>query len=146
MCKRFLNPEFMLLSYNIIDNPLMDNSIGSIIKARLKELKHTQSWLAEQCGVSDNAVAKWIRTSKVSRDSIKKIAKVLNMPADKLLGGKFDTINNELERQLIMFFRGVKPDHQDDLLTMANNLYNIDNPNDLTANPTNGKKKKEVIN
>ena len=133
-----------MLSKNVVlDNQPMDNSIGNLIKSRLKEIKQTQSWLAETCAVSDNAVAKWIKTGKVARKNISKISAALNVPADTLLGNQIETINNELERQIIFFFRNVKPDHQDDLLSFANNLYNIDNPNDRTANPSNGKTKKE---
>jgi hypothetical protein len=48
----------------------MDNPVGKLIKTRLKELKKTQGWLAEECGVSNVAVTKWIKSGKVSRENI----------------------------------------------------------------------------
>jgi hypothetical protein len=54
---------------------------------------------------------------------------------DKLLGGGTLMVENELERQLLMFFRGMSHDHQDDVLNIANNLYSIDSPLNKHANP-----------
>lgn len=44
-------------------------------------------------------------------------------------------IDNELERQLLMFFREMTEDHRDDLLAFASNLHNIDSPNNVQSNP-----------
>ncbi len=113
----------------------MSNEVGTYIKSRLKELKKTQTWLAEKCEVSDNAVTKWIRTGKISRSNAILIAKHLETTIDKLLGNNVLTVENELERQLLMFYRGMTTDHQDDVLTFCNNLYNIDKPDDRVSNP-----------
>lgn len=76
-----------------------------------------------------------------------KLEKKLKVSASYLLtitDNKQPDIENELERQLIMFFRTISEENRDDLINYANYLYNKDHPNDLTANPTNGKKKKEA--
>ena len=46
----------------------MKPELGEYIKARKKVLKITQDWIAEQIGVSSNAVSKWVKTGKISRD------------------------------------------------------------------------------
>ncbi|MDE2441083.1 MAG: helix-turn-helix domain-containing protein [Betaproteobacteria bacterium] len=45
----------------------------------------TQAWLAEQVGVSDNAVSKWIRTGQISRENIPKVARLTGLYPDELL-------------------------------------------------------------
>jgi len=113
----------------------MENDIGKFIKSRLKELKKTQGWLAEKVDVSNVAVTKWIKSGQISRENVMAVANALHVPADMLLGGKDITIQNEFERQLILFFRGMSLDHKDDLLSIANNLYNLDVPNNKLSNP-----------
>jgi hypothetical protein len=49
----------------------------------------------------------------------------------------------EFKRQLNLFFDGMSAEHKEAIVLIANKLYDIDRPNDLTANPTNGKTKKE---
>lgn len=58
--------------------------LADAIKSRLNELHRNQSWLAEQVGVSDNAVSKWMRTGKISRDSAIKVASALQMTVDAI--------------------------------------------------------------
>ena len=113
----------------------MENSIGKYIKARLKELKKTQGWLAEKVGVSNVAVTKWIKYGTLSRENAVIAAEVLMCSIDKLLGGDTLNVENEFERQLLMFFRGMNEDHKDDILNIANNLYNLDIPDDKLSNP-----------
>lgn len=113
----------------------MENSIGKYIKTRLKELKKTQGWLAEKVGVSNVAVTKWIKYGTVSRENAVIAAEALQCSIDKLLGGDTLNVENEFERQLLMFFRGMNPDHKDDVLNIANNLYNLDMPHDKLSNP-----------
>jgi plasmid maintenance system antidote protein VapI len=64
------------------------NEIGKIIKTRLRELDETQEWLAEQVGVSKNAVSKWIKDGKISRENAIKVSQVLKLSADRLLMGQ----------------------------------------------------------
>lgn len=64
----------------------MTHPVGKIIKDRLKSLKKTQGWLAEQANVSDTAVSKWIATGKISRESAKDVSRILGISIDELLG------------------------------------------------------------
>lgn len=60
--------------------------LGKIITRELARLGQTQSWLAEECEVSDNAVSKWIKTGKISRVNAGKVAAALGISMDQLLG------------------------------------------------------------
>ena len=64
------------------------NEIGKIIKVRLGELDETQEWLAERVGVSKNAVSKWIKSGKISRENAIKVSQVLKVSSDRLLMGQ----------------------------------------------------------
>lgn len=68
--------------------PAMNSSLGKIIKSRLTDLRRTQEWLADECGVSKNAVSKWIRDGKISRKNAIAAAKALDLTADQLLLGQ----------------------------------------------------------
>jgi len=59
--------------------------LGKTITSRLKSLDQTQAWLAEQVGVSENAVSKWILTGKISRKNSIKAAEVMGMSVTQLL-------------------------------------------------------------
>ncbi|OWW18427.1 helix-turn-helix transcriptional regulator [Noviherbaspirillum denitrificans] len=74
------------------DNHLMAHPLGIIIKDRLKSLKKTQGWLAEQANVSDTAVSKWIATGKISRESAKDVSQILGISLDVLLGVSEDAL------------------------------------------------------
>ena len=68
--------------------PAMTSPLGKIIKARLGELSKTQEWLAERTDVSKNAVSKWIRDGKISRENAVSVARVLELTNDQLLLGQ----------------------------------------------------------
>lgn len=59
--------------------------LGKTIKARLKALGETQAWLAERVGVSENAVSKWVKSGKISRENIKPTADALQISVAQLL-------------------------------------------------------------
>lgn len=73
-------------SKNVFMAKNIENHVGQTIVARLKELGKTQQWLADQVGVSNVSVHKWIHTGKISRDSLGAAALVLNMTMDELMG------------------------------------------------------------
>lgn len=68
-----------------VENAAMENYTGDLIARRLAELDKTQEWLAEKVGVSINAVSKWTRTGKISRDNAKLVAKALEVSVGTLL-------------------------------------------------------------
>lgn len=59
--------------------------LGKVITSRLETLDHTQAWLAERVGVSENAVSKWIITGKISRANSIKVAAALHISLSELL-------------------------------------------------------------
>lgn len=71
-----LNPRF---------HAYVMTALGRTIKSRLKALGKTQAWLAEQVGVSENAVSKWIKTGKNSRENLKRTADALEISVAQLL-------------------------------------------------------------
>lgn len=61
------------------------NTLGQVIKSKLTDLAKTQAWLAEVTGVSNNAVSKWIKTGKISRENAVLASKALGCSIDDLL-------------------------------------------------------------
>lgn len=110
----------------------MDTPLGKLIKSRLKEMKKTQAWFAEQCGVSSPAVTKWIKTEKISLDKAILASKILGIQLDDFVDGKNQ---DEFKRQLIYFFEGMSLKHKDDLLYMAQKFHSDDRPDDRLSNP-----------
>lgn len=80
------NVPFVADQVPVLDNAYMKNPIGMVIMTRLKELKRTQGWLAERCGVSDTAVHKWIHKGQISRENAAVCALALKVSIDQLLG------------------------------------------------------------
>jgi transcriptional regulator with XRE-family HTH domain len=64
----------------------MTEHAGKRIGTRLREMEKTQGWLAELVGVSINAVSKWIKTGRISRENAMAVAPHLRMTLDELLG------------------------------------------------------------
>ena len=63
------NHEFADGHRNLNEYQPMVSELGIYIKARLKFLRKTQMWLAEEMGVSNNAVTKWVKSGKISREN-----------------------------------------------------------------------------
>ena len=60
--------------------------MGTAIRKRLQELGKTQVWLAAELDVSNNAITKWIKTGKISRENSVAASRVLGMSVEELLG------------------------------------------------------------
>lgn len=81
----FINFELVQPEKTTADNQPMENEVGKRIKAALIRLGKTQAWLAEETGVSNNAVSKWVRTGQISRENIPKVARLLDIYPNELL-------------------------------------------------------------
>lgn len=75
----------LLVPLNHRFHPCGMSPLGKTIKAQLKKLGKSQSWLAEQCGVSEQAVSKWIKTGEIARENIKPAADALEISVAQLL-------------------------------------------------------------
>lgn len=64
---------------------MVASDIGKNIKRALKAAGKTQTWLAEQLSVSDNAVSKWIKSGKISRENAMEVAAALKVPIATIL-------------------------------------------------------------
>lgn len=87
------NHGFVQQSVEIVEHETMTTELGDYIKSRLRAIKKTQGWIAEQLDVSDNAVSKWIKTGKISRSNFIKL-----LP---LLGGKPPLLGDFIEGEAI---------------------------------------------
>lgn len=67
---------------------MVTSYIGTVIKNALAKQERTQAWLAEHMGVSDAAVSKWMRTGKIARENIPRLAQALNIKTDDLFQDK----------------------------------------------------------
>lgn len=63
----------------------VESRIGRLISLRLKEVGRTQRWLAEQVGVSDNAVSKWVKSGKVGKEHAIEVSRLLGIELSSLL-------------------------------------------------------------
>jgi hypothetical protein len=64
----------------------MENQIGKNIEWGLRTIRQTQAWLAKQLGVSEKVVARWISNGQISVDHAAKVAALLKIPLEELLG------------------------------------------------------------
>lgn len=80
-----INLELVVLNSQSTDDLKM-TKLGTTIRSRLSELGKTQGWLADEVGVSNNAVTKWIATGKISRANSVATAKALDLSLEALLG------------------------------------------------------------
>lgn len=69
--------------------------------------------------------------------------KKLKLP-DRYFDGMQDHVQNELERQLLMFFREMSEAHRDSLIAIANDYYRLDVPGIGVADPFNKRKKENA--
>lgn len=104
----------------------MENHIGKNIERGLQALQQSQAWLAEQVGVSDKAVARWVSSGQISVDHATKVATLLKIPLEELLGiegtSRPDLVTpsshlkrhticvDDTELQMILSLRGVAGD------------------------------------
>lgn len=64
----------------------MENQIGKNIEWGLRAIRRNQAWLAEQLGVSEKVVARWISHGQISVDHATKVAALLKIQLEELLG------------------------------------------------------------
>ena len=95
--------------------------------------------VARMLGVSRQRLANW-QARDLPPTSYEAVARTLGISVDELLGRPAFPLSL-LERQLVELFRGLTPDHQDDLIAMAQRWHNQAHPATSAANPF-GKKSK----
>lgn len=69
----------------------MATELGKFIHARLADMKKTQTWLAEQMTVSDNAVSKWIKSGKISRTNFFALLDIIGSDGAPFIWEAIDT-------------------------------------------------------
>lgn len=109
-------------------HPLGMSPIGKVILSELKRMDQTQAWLAENAGVSENAVSKWVATGKISRTNVSKVAALLGVSSDQLLNpSESDEMDREwrllpptLKARLLAIVRDIRGDKADKEAAEAN--------------------------
>lgn len=97
----------------------MVSATGNEIKALLRHLGKSQSWLAEAVGVSDAAVTKWIESGKISRANAILVAKALGVSVDHILQGNRQTLGARMAEPIDT----LPPDAQQDVLDFIRYKY-----------------------
>lgn len=87
----------------------MTSKLGIYIKPRLKALKMTQTQLAEDMDVSINAVSKWIKTGKISRENFFSLVKILGSEGAPHLDEILEHSNDDQEKALLAELRNTDP-------------------------------------
>lgn len=80
-----INPASVQANRRLGEHERMVSTIGKAIKDALSAKGATQGWLAERIGVSDNAVSKWIRDGRISRENLALVVQVLDMDGGQVL-------------------------------------------------------------
>jgi transcriptional regulator with XRE-family HTH domain len=91
-----VNLGFVVGPRNSADHQQMVEHAGTRLKAALRSAGRTQAWLAEELGLSNNAVSKWIRTGEISRENAIRAADKLGISVGELLtGASFEVLPSE---------------------------------------------------
>jgi hypothetical protein len=95
-----------------------------------------KSQFAARIGASPQVINNWL-TRDIPASEYVRVADALLWGVDMLLGrvDAADFCQNDLERQLLKFYRGINAEKQDDLIAMASRWYSAANPNDKANNP-----------
>jgi transcriptional regulator with XRE-family HTH domain len=72
----------------MVDKADDSRGLAERLREALKQSNKTQAKLAEEVGVSEQAVGKWLRTGQVSRNRIPAVARSLNASVEWILDGK----------------------------------------------------------
>lgn len=62
------------------------NIVGPVIDRRLRELGHSQQWLAQQLGLSPVSIHNWIKLGTIRKENIGPCAVALGITVNQLLG------------------------------------------------------------
>lgn len=146
----------------ISDNFVM--ALGDRLKAARKSAGMTQQQLAKAAGVSQGLISDLEKNAYPSSVHVPKMASILKVDALYLSDGvmpshevKQETKEyvvkpgtvvagikiNSMEENLLKHYSKLSGSSQRAIDLMVNHLYSLEYPNDFSANPTNGKKKKE---
>jgi len=76
--------------------PMVASAFAARITQRLAQLGKSQTWLAERCDVSPQAVTKWLVSGKISRSNLVKAADALGVSAHWLATGALVTTTGDM--------------------------------------------------
>ena len=140
-------------------------ALGDRLKAARKAIGMTQQQLAKAAGVSQGLISDLEKNVYPTSAHVPKMASVLKVDALYLSDGVMPASEarqelrdyavkppievagikiNSMEENLLKLYSKLSGSSQRTIDLMVNHLYSLEHPNDLTANPTNGKKKKEA--
>lgn len=145
----------------IRDNFVM--ALGDRLKAARKAAGMTQQQLAKAAGVSQGLISDLEKNAYPSSVHVPKMASILKVDALYLSDGVIPSNEarqepkeyavkpaleiagmkiNSMEENLLKHYSKLSGSSQRAVDLMVNHLYSLEHPDDLVANPTNGKKRK----
>jgi putative transcriptional regulator len=78
--------DFLCMQWGSIFGWMSDKIIRNRIEEKLREVHKSQKWLAEQLGVSENAISNWVNGKRdVSWDNLYEIADLLECDVRELI-------------------------------------------------------------
>ena len=88
---------------------------------RLKQVREqrrlSQQQLAQRMGVAQNTLCNWENGKRrMDRETLLRLAQVLDVPVDYLMGGPAADPLSPQEKQLLKLFRSLPPDKQQELI------------------------------
>jgi hypothetical protein len=88
-----INPWSIPKLIYLDEDSSMKSELGIYITNRKRDLKVTQDWIAEKMSVSSNAVSKWVKTGKISRENFFLLVDLLGSEGAPYLGNVIDEKN-----------------------------------------------------
>jgi transcriptional regulator with XRE-family HTH domain len=116
----------------------MERVIAETLR-RIDQKGMTQAEFCRLIGISHQVFTNW-KARGMPPSAYQTVADALGCGVDELLGRE-SLVLSPIERQLILLFRGCNPEHQDDLVAIAQRWHNHAHPGPSVANPY-GKKAK----
>lgn len=122
------NPQLLPAQIGLVENQPMDH-VGHKIKTALEAKGITQMALAELVGVSNNAVTKWVKTGKVAKENIPKVAAALGMSIADFFDGPEDDLVHAIyllqDKKLRQLLYAAEPlsDYKKDVLISTSHAF-----------------------
>jgi transcriptional regulator with XRE-family HTH domain len=96
---------------------------GLLIRKAIEEAGLTPPEVAALCGTTRQAVHGWIKTGRIAKHRLLRLAEVTNRAPSYFLGDAVSELSDPLEAQLLKIWRALPSDSRHALLTEAHRAY-----------------------
>lgn len=123
-----LAPGWLADSYFMSTSPLkVPQPLGELIALAIRESGLTQTATAAQLGVTPQAVGGWVKTGRIAKPMLAKLARLTGKPISFFLADAEQELT-PAEAQLLELFRELPAVFQDKLLVHANGQWELAHP------------------